>query len=527
VTVQAGGTTVGHQPVEATAGGRWEWRVFGERFGAADDRFEALTVERIQESDELYLLSAARDATVKIRDGLMDVKRLRRVNADGLEQWTPVLKAGFPIAATSVRELVAALRIRLAGLARFEYTLEELVDELNASSYPLRVVPVQKKRVRYSVNGCMSEVTEVRAGGRTTRTIAIESEDPVRLVATVRDFGLYSHPNVNYPAGLKALLGFEAPSCAVIDVGTNSVKFHVGERGAEGGWRTIVDRAEVTRLGEGLAESGELQDKAIQRTVAAISEMADEATRHRVGGIAAVGTAGMRMARNSDTLVAAVRDAGGIAIEVISGEEESRLAYLAVRSGLGDVAASLVVFDTGGGSSQFTFGHGEQVDERFSVDVGAVRYTEAYHLAEAVPQDRLQETFDALAADLAVLDGRPAPDMLVGLGGAVTNLTAVKHGLETYDPDIVQGAVLELAEVDRQIELYAGRTADERRTIVGLQPKRAEVILAGACIVQTVMTKLGKESLTVSDRGLRHGVLAERFGPQSGDVAQCGSRGTK
>jgi exopolyphosphatase/guanosine-5'-triphosphate,3'-diphosphate pyrophosphatase len=73
--------------------------------------------------------------------------------------------------------------------------------------------------------------------------------------------------------------------------------------------------------------------------------------------------------------------------------------------------------------------------------------------------------------------------------------------------------MLELAEVDRQIELYASRTADERRTIVGLQPKRADVILAGACIVKTVMTKLGKESLTVSDRGLRHGVLAEKFGP--------------
>jgi exopolyphosphatase/guanosine-5'-triphosphate,3'-diphosphate pyrophosphatase len=207
-----------------------------------------------------------------------------------------------------------------------------------------------------------------------------------------------------------------------------------------------------------------------------------------------------------------VRDGCGIAIEVISGEEESRLAYLAVKTGLGDVAGSLVVFDTGGGSSQFTFGHGEHVDERFSVDVGAVRFTEAYHLAEPVEGDVLQEALAAIASDLDRLDGRPTPDLLVGLGGAVTNLTAVKHSLETYDPDVVQGAVLELAEVDRQIELYASRTADERRTIVGLQPARAEVILAGACIVRTVMAKLGADSLTVSDRGLRHGVLAEKFG---------------
>ena len=93
-----------------------------------------------------------------------------------------------------------------------------------------------------------------------------------------------------------------------------------------------------------------------------------------------------------------------------------------------------------------------------------------------------------------------------------TNIAAVSHGLSRYDPDVVQGTVLDRAEIDRQIELFRGRDAAERRSIVGLQPKRAEVILAGACIVRTVMDKLGQSSLTVSDRGLRHGVLVERFG---------------
>ena len=98
------------------------------------------------------------------------------------------------------------------------------------------------------------------------------------------------------------------------------------------------------------------------------------------------------------------------------------------------------------------------------------------------------------------------------MGGAVTNITAVKLGLATYDPDVVQGAVLDRAEIDRQIELYRSRDAEARRAIVGLQPKRADVILAGACIVRTVMEKLGRQTLTVSDRGLRHGLLVERFG---------------
>jgi exopolyphosphatase/guanosine-5'-triphosphate,3'-diphosphate pyrophosphatase len=81
-----------------------------------------------------------------------------------------------------------------------------------------------------------------------------------------------------------------------------------------------------------------------------------------------------------------------------------------------------------------------------------------------------------------------------------------------YDPDVIQGTVLQRSEIDRQIEMYRTTPLEARRTIPGLQPKRAEVILAGACIVRNIMEKLGKDSLTVSDRGLRHGVLVERFG---------------
>jgi exopolyphosphatase/guanosine-5'-triphosphate,3'-diphosphate pyrophosphatase len=240
--------------------------------------------------------------------------------------------------------------------------------------------------------------------------------------------------------------------------------------------------------------------------------MVDEARSHDARAIAAVGTAGLRMAGNQQAVIDAIRDRAGVTVEVIPGDEESRLAYLAVKNGIGLAAGSLVVFDTGGGSSQFTFGQGDRVDERFSVDVGAVRFTERFGLDGVVSDDVLREALDAIAADLSSLDGRPTPDALVGMGGGITNITAVKHELATYDPDIVQGTVLDRTEIDRQIELYRSRDAEARRQIVGLQPKRAEVILAGACIVRTVMDKLGRDDLTVSDRGLRHGLLVERFG---------------
>jgi exopolyphosphatase/guanosine-5'-triphosphate,3'-diphosphate pyrophosphatase len=117
--------------------------------------------------------------------------------------------------------------------------------------------------------------------------------------------------------------------------------------------------------------------------------MAGEARRNGARAIAAVGTAGLRIARNGASVVAAIHTRTGVAIEVISGEEEGRLAYLAVQAASGVAMQSIVVFDTGGGSSQFTFGRGSHVDDRFSVDVGAIRYTERFGLAYAVPADVL------------------------------------------------------------------------------------------------------------------------------------------
>ena len=490
---------------------RWEWRVFGEGFEAAEAALAALTPDTVEESDELYLLSAE-GANVKIRAGLVDIKLLREVDADGLERWEPVMKLGFPLPAAAVSRVFEALGVAPSPLARDGYTLDQLRAELVAPSGVVRAVTVHKRRVRYTLGGCKAETADLDVGGKDARTIAIESEDASAVIAAVRGVGLGASVNTSYPRGLAALVDAGPARYAVIEVGTNSVKFHVGERDAGGRWRTVADRAELTRLGEDLHIHNVISAEPLERTLAAIAGMVEEARRLGVRATAAAGTAGLRAARNRDDVLAAILARTGLAVEVIPGEEEGRLAYLAVQAELGVTDGSLVVFDTGGGSSQFTFGHGPHVDEQFSVPVGAVRYTERFGLAGAVTPEVLRGALAAISADLSSIDGRPPPDALVAMGGAVTNLTAVKLGLATYDPDAVQGATLDRAEIDRQIEHYRALDADARRATVGLQPKRADVILAGACIVRTVMEKLGQETLTVSDRGLRHGLLIDRFG---------------
>ncbi len=471
---------------------------------------EALPVEQVIASDELYLLSAWGVDVVKVRDDLMDVKHRHQVSDDGLELWSPVMKAGFPLSQSEVDTVVAALGVDRPIAIPEPVTLEALLAEVIDRDTVLRAVEVHKQRARYRIGGCAAELTTVRTPRATTRTIAVESEDPAAVVSVLRELGLAARANVDFARGLKLLDRFGAERFAVVDVGTNSVKFHVADRSPDGDWTTVVDRAVVTRLGEGLEQGGALAPAAMARTVEAVAEMVEDARRHRVAAIAAVGTAGLRIAANAQELVDAVEASCGVSIDVISGEDEARLAFRAATAGLGN-RGSRVVFDTGGGNSQFTFGHDDQVDERFSVDVGAARFTEQFGLNDVVPRDRLAAALDAIATGLARLDARPTPETLLGMGGAVTNLTAVKHSLATYDSEIVQGAVLDRAEIDRQIELFRTRTADERRSIVGLQPARAPVILAGACIVRTVLDKLGKDSLLVSDRGLRHGVLTDRF----------------
>lgn len=494
---------------------RWEWRSFGGDFGDADERLREEELLGIRESDEIYLLSPSLN-NIKIRDGLVDIKLMRDVNENGLEQWMPVLKAEFPLTPAAIAGLFEALGLPVPERLRNGCTLETLLGDLLSLDGIVQVVKVHKRRNRYLIDGCMAEFSEILVDGRKSRTLAVESADPEAVVQLVVSLGLGDYLNTSYPRGLADILEEKSERYAAIDVGTNSVKFHIGEWGTDGCWHTVTDRAEVTRLGEGLAKERLVSEAAMARTSTAISGMLAEARRAGVRAIAAVGTAGLRIAGNATEVVAAIKAGSGVQIDVISGEEESRLAFMAARDGLGLRAGSLVVFDTGGGSSQFTFGHNSKVDEQFSVDVGAARYAEHFRLDGAVTTAVVGEAMEAIAADLSRLVGRPAPDALVGMGGAVTNMITVKHGLSAYDPRTAQGAVLESSEVDRQIDLYRSLDGDARRRIPGLQAGRAEIILAGACIVRTILRLLGKNSLRVSDRGLRHGLLVERFTPRPG-----------
>lgn len=300
---------------------------------------------------------------------------------------------------------------------------------------------------------------------------------------------------------------------AVIDIGTNSIKFCLAESDKQDGTFSVLkDANDIAKLGEGLRETGLIGDEPLERNAQAVADFAKEAKEAGADEIAVVGTMALRTAKNTAAFAARVKELTGLDVRVVPGEDEAQLSYIAVMSGIaGAASANLVSFDTGGGSTEFVFGEAGEIKRKFSLNVGAIRFTEQYLSETPVAAENLAKARAEIRRELSEGGVTAGAEFLVGMGGNVTSMASVKHQMKVYDPDVIQGSKMTLADVRAQIAEYAAKTLDERKQITGLQPKRADVILAGACIIEAAMELCGVNELTVSDRGLRHGLLYRLF----------------
>ncbi|MCU0236236.1 MAG: hypothetical protein MUC72_04025 [Acidobacteria bacterium] len=188
---------------------RWEWRTFGEAFGEAEKNILSFPEDKVRNSSEVYILSKKSMDNTKIRDTLMDIKTLRQVNADLLEQWFPVMKAGFPLALPVLNDVFMAWKAALPALKREAYSYEEFLGELVSPHADLRMVRVEKERHGFMINGCIVEIADLKFDGRPIRTVAVEMEDPDAVMRTVRQLGLDGFENVNYLKALKRSVGMD------------------------------------------------------------------------------------------------------------------------------------------------------------------------------------------------------------------------------------------------------------------------------------------------------------------------------
>ncbi len=284
---------------------------------------------------------------------------------------------------------------------------------------------------------------------------------------------------------------------AAVDVGTNSTRLMVAQVSLEGKVRPVLTDLQTTRLGQGI-QGGRLVPVAMDRTLAVIAEFVQRAQRAGAQKIVLAATSAVRDADNRKSFAAMVRSATGLELEVLSGSMEARLSYQGVTNALGDVRDALVI-DIGGGSTEFIWRSAGET--RFvSTKAGAVRMTEGGYESGQI-KNAIGNTLRKIQLD--------NPGEVIGVGGTVTTLAAMAQEMHDYCPEKIHGFRLTRDTIDNLFLLLSSLTIDERIQLPGLQPQRADIIPAGACILSTILHGLAQDSILVSEADILYGLILE------------------
>jgi exopolyphosphatase/guanosine-5'-triphosphate,3'-diphosphate pyrophosphatase len=303
---------------------------------------------------------------------------------------------------------------------------------------------------------------------------------------------------------------------AAIDLGTNTVRILVAEMDPATGLVPLWADQTVTRLGEGLTERGTLAPAAADRTLAAVRRFRDRALLLGAAEMLLVATAAVRQARDGREFLARLRAEPGVHPRVVSGEEEAGLTLLGAAWGLGAVAGTFALLDIGGGSTEVLVAEGGRVLMVVSLALGVVHLVERFFVHDPVAPVELEACrayVDARFRDEAWDRIRPCrPTTLVATAGTPTTLAVLDLGLPAYDPGRVRGHRLSAIAIARLTEWLAALPLAERARTPGLEPGRADVIVPGAVVLAAALAGLGLPAATVSDAGLREGILLDAVG---------------
>jgi len=310
---------------------------------------------------------------------------------------------------------------------------------------------------------------------------------------------------------------------AVIDVGTNSIKLLVADVTGHQ-VQPLYETSLQTRLGRGFYESHVLQPKAIEQTARAVADFAAKAREWKAASVRIFATSAARDAVNPADLTAAIQHASGLAVEIISGEQEADWVFKGVTTAPELAQQPLLILDVGGGSTEFILGHGEHKHFRRSFHLGTVRLLEKLPHGDPPTNKELagcrqwvrsfleQEVCSDLERALrreTKLTSEPRNVRLVGTGGTATILARIEAKLSNYDRERIEAVRLSQEQVTGHLERLWSLPLAERKQIVGLPKERADVILTGVAIYEAVMEQFGFAELRVSTRGLRFAAVLD------------------
>ena len=302
---------------------------------------------------------------------------------------------------------------------------------------------------------------------------------------------------------------------AGIDVGTNTILMLVADLEADGAFRVVADRAEIARLGEGVDRARSLSAAGVERALEVLRDYVRACQSLGVTEIAAVGTSALRDARNAKSFIDRLKRELHLDLRVLSGAEEAAACFLSVEKGLALGAGEVLVVDVGGGSTEFIRARDKKLQGWASLDLGSVRLTERHLRSDPASPEECARLARAVDRSLGQLreewGGKISPPVMVGVAGTFTTMAAVEKSLVRYSHSEVHGSRLGRAEVERQVGLYQSKTVAERKHIAGMEPLRADVILAGALLIERIMTHFRVDEAIVSDQGVRYGLLYEKI----------------
>ncbi len=296
---------------------------------------------------------------------------------------------------------------------------------------------------------------------------------------------------------------------ASIDIGTNTILLLVARVDRER-LEPLFDTETIVRLGEGVHKIGFLSSEAMERGLRTLTQYLERCQKLGVENIFAVGTSALREASNSDQFLKMIRERLNLSIEIISGEEEARLSYLAVSRDFKELKESTLVIDVGGGSTEFIEGKNGHIVQSISLPLGAVRLTEQFLLSDPVREEEWKKMEERIGELLVRIPHPPVSFSMVAVGGTATTLASVDLGLKEFLPEKIHRFALQQEALRNQLHLFRSKTIDDRKKIPGLSPSRADVILAGGAILYMAMKELKCPSVLISCHGLRYGLLYDQ-----------------
>lgn len=291
---------------------------------------------------------------------------------------------------------------------------------------------------------------------------------------------------------------------AIIDIGTNSVRLLMAEKDEKGEWKTLRKELRSTRLGEGMTDKATIGQGAKERTLSAVGEFTAMAKLEGAEDIFAYGTSIMRDASNGEEFADEVTAASGVPVRILSGKEEAYYSYIGA-AGTSGVITSVV--DIGGGSTEICVGFGTDVGARHSFRLGCVRCSKQFDTTTARGRAELKKHCFTLFRETDLMESMRNVKRWIGVGGTVTSLSSMLQELEVYDSSKVQDYVIHPEDVSKILEKLSKMSYDDKCHMKGLLPSRADIIVAGVVILDSLMEYFALSEITVSDRDLSEGLL--------------------